>query len=185
MRWEAVGQIYGRVDGKEPPASNIISRALQAYYTRVDLLTLNTWACQVLCMIVEYHMACVTRGSPVTSPILPGELEERLPPLMNYAPPEDHAGVTDVRVRDNWAQTLHVAIWCHRLDMALSDLESSGSLVRSCHQMGCLFTYFLGPGMAWRLQFEDVVTQFLRENQLQLDTKHANTTTSLRRCNQR
>ena len=148
VRWEAVGQIYGRVDGKEPPASNIISEALRAYYTRVDPPTLNTWACQVLCMIAEYHMACVTRGSPITSPILPGELEEHLPPLTNYAPPEDRAGVTDYRVQDNWAWTLHVAVWCHCLDMAVNDPDSSGSLVRSCHQMGCLMAYFLCPGMA-------------------------------------
>ena len=51
VRWEAVGQIYGQVDGKEPPASNIISRALQTYYMRVNLPTLNTWACQVLCIL--------------------------------------------------------------------------------------------------------------------------------------
>ena len=77
MRQEAVSQIYGQVDGKEPPAHNIVSEALRAYYTRVDRQTLNTWACQVLCMIVEYHMACMTRGSPVTSPLVPGELKER------------------------------------------------------------------------------------------------------------
>ena len=88
-RREAVGQIYDRVGGKEPPSHNITSKALQAYYTRVDPLTLSTWACQVLCMIAEYHMACVTRGSPVTSPIVPRGLEERLPPLADYALPED------------------------------------------------------------------------------------------------
>ena len=161
VRWEAVSQIYGQVYGKEPPDSNITSRALRAYYTRVDLPTLHMWTCQALCMIAEYHMACVTRGSPVTNPILPGELEERLPPLTDYAPPEDHTGITDVRVQDNWARTLHVAVWCHRLDMAVSDPDSSKSLVRSCHQMGCLLAYFLGPGTAWKLQFEDVVAQVL------------------------
>ena len=88
-RREAVGQIYDQVDGKEPPSHNIASRALRAYYTRVDPQTLDTWACQILCMIAEYHMACVTRGSPVTSPIVPRGLEERLPPLADYAPPED------------------------------------------------------------------------------------------------
>ena len=53
VRWESVGQIYGWVHGKNPPDSNIISKALQAYYTRVYLLTLHTWACQALCMIAE------------------------------------------------------------------------------------------------------------------------------------
>ena len=42
VRQESVGQIYGRVHGKNPPNSNIISKALQAYYTRVDLPTLRT-----------------------------------------------------------------------------------------------------------------------------------------------
>ena len=120
-RREAVSQIYGCVDGKNPPPHNIASEALRAYYSGVDPQTLNTWACQILCMISEYHMACVTRGSPVTSPILPGELEDRLPPLADYASPEDRSGATDVRVRDHQAQTLWVAVWFHRLDMALSE----------------------------------------------------------------
>ena len=78
-----------------------------------------------------------------------------------------------------------MAVWCHRLDMALSDPDSSGSLVRSRHPMGHLLAYFLGPGMAWRLQFQDVVAQVLRENRRQLNTQRDNATTSLRRCNQR
>ena len=105
-RREAVGQIYDQVHGKELPSHNITSRALRAYYTRVDPQTLGTWACQILCMIAEYHMACMTRGSTVTSPILPRELAERLPPLADYAPPEDQSGATDVRIRDHWARTL-------------------------------------------------------------------------------
>ena len=87
-RREAVGQIYDRVARKEPPSHNIASKALRAYYTRVDPQTLSTWACQMLCMIAEYHMACVTRGSVVTSPILPRELVEHLPPLADYALPK-------------------------------------------------------------------------------------------------
>ena len=164
-RWEAIGQIYDPVDGKVPPSYNIASEALWAYYTRVDPQTLNTWACQILCMITEYHMACMTRGSPVTSPIVPRELKERLLPLADYAPPEDRSGATDVRIRDHQARTLRVAIWCHQLDMAPSkEPASSGSLVRSRHRLGCLLAYFLGPRTAWELQFEDIVTQVLKEN---------------------
>ena len=136
-------------------------------------------------MIAEYHMACVTQGSPVTSPILPRELEERLPSLASYAPPEDHAGNTDVRVQDNWARTLCVAVWCHRLDMAVSDPASSKALVRSHHWMESLLAYFLGPGTAWRLSFEDVVTQVLRENRQQLDAKRDKAAASLCNCSQR
>ena len=103
---EAIGQIYDQVDGIDPPLHNIASEALRAYYTRVDPQTLNTWVCQILCMIAEYHMACMTRGSPVTSPIVPKELEECLPPLADYAPPKDRSGATDIRVMDHRARTL-------------------------------------------------------------------------------
>ena len=185
-RREAVGQIYDKVDGKVPPSHNITSEALRAYYTRVDPQTLNTWACQILCMIVEYHMACVTRDSPVTSPIVPRELEEHLPPLADYAPPEDRSGSTDVRVRDHQARTLRVAVWCHQLDMALSEEPaSSGSLVRSRHRLGCLLAYFLGPGTTWELQFKDVVTQVLKENLRHIDKRCTNVASSLQKCNKR
>ena len=136
-------------------------------------------------MVAEYHLACVTRGSAVTSPILPGELEECLPPLAGYLPPEDHTGATDVRVRDNWARTLRVAVWCHHLDMAVGDPSSSWSLIRARHQMGVLLAYFLGPRMAWKLTFEDVIARVLKENCEQLDTWHDDAVTSLHSCNQR
>ena len=185
-RREAIGHIYDRVAGKEPPSHNITSRALRAYYTRVDPQTLSTWACQILCMIAEYHMACVTRGSTVTSPILPRELAERLPPLADYAPPEDQSGATDVRVRDHWARTLRVAVLCHRLDMALREEPgSSRSLVRSRHCCGDLLAYFLSPGTAWELHFKDVVIQVLKENRRHLETKRTKVVKSLGNCNRR
>ena len=185
-RREAVSQIYDRVNGKEPPSHNIVSEALQAYYTRVDPQTLNTWACQILCMIAEYHMACVTRGPRVTRPIVPRELEDRLPPLADYASPEDRSGSTDVRVRDHRARTLWVAVWCHQLDMAISEEPaSSGSLVRSGHRLGRLLAYFLGPGTTWELQFEDVVTQVLKENLRHVEKRCTDVASSLRKCNKR
>ena len=134
-------------------------------------------------MISEYHMACMTRGSLVTSQILPGELEDHLPPLTDYASPEDRSGVTDVRVRDHRARTLRVAVWFHRLDMALSEEPAtSGSLVRTRHHLGCLLAYFLQPGTAWELQFEDVVTQVLKENQRHIEKKCTDASSSLRKC---
>ena len=185
-RREAIGQIYDQVDRKEPPSHNIASKALRAYYTRVDPQILSTWACQILCMIAEYHMACMTRGSQVTSPIVPSGLEERLPPLADYAPPEDRSGATDVRIRDHRARTLRVAVLCHQLDMALSEEPaSSGSLVGSRHQLRNLLAYFLSPGTAWELRFEDVVTQVLKENQRHIEKKRAKVATSLGKCNKR
>ena len=164
-RQEAIGQIYNHVDGKDPPPCNIASEAIQAYYPRIKPQTLKTWACQVLCTISEYHMACMTRGSPVTSPILPGVIEDRLPPLTDYALPEDRLGMTDVRVQDHQARTLRVAVWLHRLDMAPSEEPTAlGSLVWARHSLRHLLAYFLAPGTAWGLQFKDMIDQVLREN---------------------
>ena len=128
-------------------------------------------------------MACVTRGSPVTSPILPGVIEDRLPPLTDYTPPEDRLGVTNIRVWDHQARTLRVALWLHRLDMALSEEPAAlRSLVRAQHSLGCLLAYFLGPGTSWGLQFEDVIDQVLRENKRHTERKLAELTSSLRKC---
>ena len=183
VRREAIGQIYNSVDGKDPPPCNIASEALWAYYSGVDPQTLKTWACQILCMISEYHMACMTRGSPVTSPILPGVIQDWLPPLTDYASPEDRSGVTNVQVQDHQARTLWVAVWLHRLDMALSEEPAaSESLVRARHSLGHLLAYFLGPRTAWGLQFEDVINQVLRENQRHNEKKRTDVTSSLRKC---
>ena len=171
------------MDGKDLPPWNIASEAIWAYYPRIEPRTVKTWACQVVCMISEYHMACVTRGSPVTSPILPGVIEDRLPPLTDYAIPEDRSGVTDVKVRDHQARTLRVAMWLHRLDMALSEEPTaSGSLVWAQHSLGCLLAYFLAPGTTWGLQFKDVIDQVLRENRRHNERKHNELTSSLRKC---
>ena len=137
-------------------------------------------------MISEYHMACVTRGSLVTSPILPGVIKDKLPSLTGYALPEDRSGVTDVRVRHHQAKTLRVAVWLHRLDMALSkEPATSGSLVWARHSLGHLLAYFLAPGTAWDLQFKDVVDQVLWENRKQNERRCNESSSSLRKCRSR
>ena len=134
-------------------------------------------------MISKYHMVCLTRGSPVTSPVLPRVIEDKLPPLTDYTLPEDRSGMTDVRVRDHQARTLQVAVWLYRLDMALSkEPAASGSLVWARHSLGCLLAYFLAPGTAWGLQFKDVVDQVLRENRKHNERKHNESSSSLQKC---
>ena len=68
--------------------------------------------------------------------------------------------------------------------MALSEEPaSSGSLVRSQHGLGCLLAYFLGSGTTWELQFEDVVTQVLKENLRHVEKRCTDVASSLQRCN--
>ena len=182
-RWGAIGQIYRAMTDKTLPPANIASEALQAYYPGVEAPTINTWACHVLCMIAEYHMACVTRGALVTSPILPGIIEDKLPLLGGYSPPEDREGIMDIRVRDHFAKTLRVAIWLHRLDMALSNEPVTlGSLVRGRHYVGHLLSYFLAPGTAWDLHSEDVINQVLKENRAHNERRCSKAASSLKKC---
>ena len=87
---------------------------------------------------------------------------------------------TDVRIRDNGAKTLRVAMWLHRLDMALSrEPMASETLVPSRHDLGPLLGYFLAPRVTWNLCFEDVLHQVLEENRMQNERQHRGAPASL------
>ena len=111
-RKEAMSAIYEHVVGQEPPQKNIASQAISTYYANFTPTAVKTVVSQVFCMIAKYHLACATRGSMTTSPILPEAVEQYLPPLVDYARPES-TGLTDVRVRDLKARSLHVGVWLH------------------------------------------------------------------------
>ena len=148
---------------QEPSQKNIASRAISAYYPDFTPATVKGVASQVLCMIAEYHLACATRGSTTTSPILPEAVEQYLPPLVDYAR-LGGTGITDVRVHDHKSHSLWVAVWLHWVDMSLSwEREASESLVQSRHVRGPLLSYLLAPGIG-NLRFEEVVTRVVQEN---------------------
>ena len=111
-RKEAMGAIYEHMVGQEPPQKNITLRAISTYYPNFTPAAVKTVVGQVLCMIAEYHLACATRGSMTTSPILPEAVEQYLPPLVDYTHPGG-TGLTDVRVRNHKASSLHVGVWLH------------------------------------------------------------------------
>ena len=94
-RKEAMGIIHEHAKGLEPSQKNIASRAISAYYPDFTLAAVEGVVSQVLCMTAKYHLACATRGSATTSPILPEAVEQYLPPLVDYAHPCS-TGITDV-----------------------------------------------------------------------------------------
>ena len=110
-------------------------------------------------MIAKYHLACATRGSTTTSPIVSEAVEQYLPPLVDYARPGS-TGLTDVWVHDHKSSSL----WLHQMDMSLSwEREASESLVQLRHIRGPLLSYLLAPGTG-NLHFEEVVSRVLQEN---------------------
>ena len=162
-REEAMGTIHEHAKGLEPSQRNIASRAISASYPDFSPAAVNGVVSQVLCMISEYHLTCVTRGSATMSPILPEAVESYLPLLEKYARPSS-TGLTDIRVRDHKSHSLRIAVWLHQIDMCLSgEREASESLVLSRHVRGPILSYLLASGTG-NLRFEEVVTQVVEEN---------------------
>ena len=96
-------------------------------------------------------------------PIEPQEAAAFLPPLKNYVPGVAFEGTRDVRVVDR-AKTLQVAVWLHRLDMAMEgEGMASETLEALWHWQGPLLESFLTPGMS-NLTFQEVIDCILNEN---------------------
>ena len=67
--------------------------------------------------------------------------------------------------------------------MSLSQEEdASRSLVPSRHTQGCLLGYFLAPGTS-NLSYEEVLTQVIEENHMELRRMREHLTSSLQDCN--
>ena len=118
---------------------------------------------QVTCMIAKFHLTSSAQGPSSLSPIIPQEAAALLPALKNYVLGIAFEGTRDVRVVDR-AKTLWVAVWLHRLDMAMGGkalaLETLEALQ---HHLGPLLESFLTPRTS-NLTFQEVVDCVLNEN---------------------
>ena len=111
---------------------------------------------QVLCMILEYHLTCLSQGPSYISLVLPEAAKNLLPSMEEYLAGSDLQGTQDLRVIER-AKNLRVAFWLHRLDMATTgDGEASYSLEVTQHGRGPLVEFLLSP-QASSLTFEEVV----------------------------
>ena len=113
-------------------------------------------------MMAEYHLTVSARQSSL-HPILPPEAASLLPAIKNYVPGVSFEGTQDVRVMDH-AVALRVAVWLHRLDMAVGgEALASESLEAGQHHQVQLLQSFLAPRMSG-LTYQEVVNQVLTEN---------------------
>ena len=114
-------------------------------------------------MITEYHLTSSTRVSATLSPVLPEAAKLLLPAIKTYVSNVSFEGTWDVRVLD-CAKALRVAVWLHRLDMAVrGDKLASETLDASQHCLGHLLESFLIP-TTHDLMFREVVIHCLYEN---------------------
>ena len=99
-REEGAHAIFGYVKGISACPDNIVTPALRAAFPDWDDRKITTWSNQLLCSISEYQLACITRGAKYCAPLLPEEIEAKLPPLADYLVSDRHA-VVDVHPKDN------------------------------------------------------------------------------------
>ena len=161
-RSASVAQLYEHAAAQPAAPHNVAGQAIM--HLHPDLLPQKAMHLgnQVACMIAEYHLTASTHQSSLR-PIIPHEAAPLLPPLKNYVPGVSFKGNRNVRVMDH-AMALRVAVWLHRLDMAMGGKPlASESLEAGQHHLGPLLESFLTPRTS-SLTYQEVVDHVLTEN---------------------
>ena len=163
-RHEAVQQLYQHTGGLTPAHHDVASQGMAFHYPGMESGEGKSLNNQVLCMISEYHLTCLSQGSSCINPVLLEPAKDLLPPIEEYLAGDSFQGTRDLRVLEK-AKTLRVAVWLHHLDMAAAgDGMASLSLDVAWHGRGPLLEFLLAPQTS-SLMFEEVIQRVLAEKQ--------------------
>ena len=161
-RFASVTQLYEHATAQPTASHNAAGWAIRHLHPELLPHQATSLGNQVACMIAEYHLTVSIRQLSLC-PILPPEAAPLLPAIKNYVLGVSFEGTWDVRVMDH-AVALRVAVWLHRLDMAMGgEALASESLEAGQHYQGLLLESFLAPRMSG-LTYQEVVDQVLIEN---------------------
>ena len=162
-RHEAVQQLYQHAGEHTLVCHDVAAQGMASHHPDLESGAAKSLNNQVLCMISEYHLTCLSQGPSYVSLVLPEAAKYLLSSMEEYMAGGDFQGTWDLRVLER-AKTLRVAVWLHRLDMsATGDGEAFYSLDAARHGRGPLLEFLLAP-QASSLTFEEVVHQVLAEN---------------------
>ena len=162
-RLTSIERLYEYVGEQPSPQDDLAGRAIRHLHPEILPRDARRLRNQVSCMIAEYHLTSSARVSTTLSPVLLEAAKLLLPAIKTYVSNISFEGTRDVRVLDR-ARTLRVAVWLHRLDMAVGgDQSASETLDASQHSLGCLLESLLIP-TTHDLTFREVVTHCLYEN---------------------
>ena len=168
-RHEAIQQLYRHAGECTPAHHDVAAQGMASHHPDLELGSVKSLNNQVLCMISEYHLTCLSRGPSYISLVLPEAAKNLLPSMEEYLAGSDFQGTQDLRVLER-AKTLWVAVWLHRLDMAASgDWEASYSLEVTQHGRGPLVEFLLAL-QASSLMFEEVIDRVLVENRYKIES---------------
>ena len=168
-RHKAVQQLYHHAGECAPAHHDVAAHGMATHHPDLEAGVTKSLNNMVLCMILEYHLTCLSQDPSYISLVLPEAAKNLLPPMEEYRAGSDFQGTQDVRVLER-AKTLRVAVWLHRLDMAATgDRMASYSLDTTRHGRGPLLEFLLAL-RASNLTFEEVVDRVLVENQYKIES---------------
>ena len=159
-RLASIEKLYEYAGEQPSPRDDVVGRAIKHLHPEILPRDAQRLRNQVSCMIAEYHLTSSAQVSKTMCPVLPEAAKLLLPAIKTYVSNISFEGSRDVRVLDH-ARTLRVAVWLHRLDMAVGgDQSASEALDASQHCLGHLLESFLNP-TTHDLMFREVVTRCL------------------------
>ena len=162
-RCAVVQQLYQYAGKLMLACHDVAAQGMARHYSDIESGEAKSLNNQVLCMISEYHLMCLSQGSSCISLVLLEAAKDLLPPIKEYLVGGSFQGTRDLKVLEK-AKTLQVAVWLHHLDMAAAGNETtSSSLEITWHSRGPLLEFLLAPRTS-DLMFEEVVQQVLAEN---------------------
>ena len=168
-RHEAVQQLYWHAGEHTPAHHDVVAQEMASHHPDLEPGTAKSLNNQVLCMISEYHLTCLSQGPSYVSPVLPEAAKNLLPSMEEYMAGGDFQGTQDLRVLER-AKTLWVAVWLHCLDMAAAgDGAASYSLDAARHGRGPLLGFLLALQTS-SLTFEEVIHWVLAENRYKVES---------------
>ena len=155
-RHGVVQQLYQHAGELTPAHHDVAAQGMTCHYPGMESSEAKSLNNQVLCMISEYHLTCLSQGSSCIRSVLPEAAKDLLPSIEDYLADDSFHGARDLRVEEK-AKTLWVAVWLHCLDMAAAeDGTASLSLDVAWHGRGPLLEFLLAPKTS-SLTFEKVV----------------------------
>ena len=168
-RHEAVQQLYRHAGECTPAHHDVATQGMASHHPDMESHAAKSLNDQVLCMISEYHLTCLSQGPSFISLVLLEAAKDLLPPIEEYMADSDFQGTRDLRVLEK-AKTLWVAVWLHHLDMAAAgDGVASYSLEVTWHGRGPLLEFLLAP-QASSLTFKEVIDWVLVENRYKIES---------------
>ena len=108
-RHEVVQQLYQHAGELTPSHHDVAAQGIACHYPDMESGAAKSLNNQVLCMILEYHLMCLSQGSSYISPVLLEAAKILLPPIEEYMADSGFQGTQDLRVLEK-AKTLWVAV---------------------------------------------------------------------------